>query len=93
MPVFIEPPNVEDQTLFYDLGMDKYWEVHFRDSLQFDSILLALRGDPQVLIVDTIFFGEAALEPLDFGYPLQWYHNQANDIDLDSPEAWDFDTN
>lgn len=23
---------------------------------------------------------------------MQWYHNQASDIDLDSPEGWDFDT-
>lgn len=72
--------------------MDKYWEIHFSDTLQMNGIFTALKKDLEIGPVDTMYFGIPSLEPIDFGYQLQWYHNQANNIDVNSPEAWDFDT-
>jgi len=91
-PIFFLPGRTDEQSVFYTLGMDKPWTVFFSGKDQLDSIYESLADDPDIAVVDTVYFGTELLTPLDTDYPLQWYHDQGNDIDLDSPLGWDFDT-
>ncbi len=53
-----------------------------------------LNGHPATVFAqsDAIYWVRQTLVPNDPQYPSQWALNQANDQDMDAPEAWDLET-
>ncbi len=72
--------------------LSRYYKVKINDG-KLDDAMAAYEADPMVDHVEKIGMHLMYATPND-GYfdPYQWYHNQANDDDLDSPEAWDIQT-
>ncbi len=56
------------------------------------GLVAAYLRDPAVLSAQTIGIHPVYAVPNDGNYPGQWHLNQANDRDMDAPEAWDVET-
>jgi PKD repeat protein len=69
---------------------------HYKVSLpagNLDAAMAEYAALPQVERVEKIGIHALYATPNDGYYdPYQWYHNQTNDDDIDSPEAWDIQT-
>ena len=66
-----------------------YHKVRFANGT-LDEVLAAYGRNPKVESVEPIGIHAMYATPNDTYYsPYQTYHNQANDHDIDSPEAWD----
>lgn len=53
------------------------------------SVLATLNADPTIAYAEPNFIYTATLTPNDPDYGRQWHLNQASDVDIDAPEAWD----
>ena len=70
----------------------KYHKVKFEDGSLIDA-MDAYRALPNVERVEPIGIHALYATPNDTYYdPYQWYHNQASDDDIDSPEGWNIQT-
>lgn len=70
----------------------KYHKVKIEDGELLEA-MDAYRALPNVERVEPIGIHLLYATPNDTYYdPYQWYHNQANDDDIDSPEGWDVQT-
>lgn len=92
VPIFGVPPKPEHVAVFYHLNMDKYWAIYFAETTNTDSVLEAFAGDALVEAAEPISYGVPCLTPADGGFARQWYHNQLNGVDINSPQGWDYDT-
>jgi len=73
-------------------GLAQYYKVEFQVG-SLDEAVAAYAALPSVDHVERIGIHALCAVPNDGYYdPYQWYHNQANDHDIDSPEAWDIQT-
>ncbi len=72
----------------------KYYKVRFDASvMSLDDAMAEYAAHPDIADVQPIGIHAMYATPNDGYYdPYQWYHNQANDDDIDSPEAWDIQT-
>ena len=72
----------------------KYYKVKFDASvMSLDEAMAEYANLPDIADVQPIGIHAMYATPNDGYYsPYQWYHNQANDDDIDSPEAWDIQT-
>jgi subtilisin family serine protease len=91
-PAFDLPVKAEHLAVFYRLNMDKHWVVRFADSISLDATATAFALDGLVESAEPISYGVATLLPIDAGFHRQWYHNQPNGVDINSPQGWDYDT-
>lgn len=57
-----------------------------------EQVKAAFAADPTVKSVQSIGIHPVSLVPNDGNYPSQWHLNQANDKDMDAPEAWNLGT-
>jgi len=57
-----------------------------------DQVMNAYRADPLVKSVESIGVHPLYAVPNDGNYATQWHLSQANDKDMDAPEAWDVET-
>lgn len=73
--------------------MDRIFELSFADSVPLHAFIEAFTANAVVEFVEPVGNIDLYIEPLDDNFGEQWYHKQPNDVDFDSPEAWDFDTN
>ncbi len=73
--------------------LSRYYRVEINPDMNLDEIVDAYKNDPNVESVEKVGIHSMYATPND-GYfdPYQWYHNQTNDDDMDSPEAWDVQT-
>ncbi|RKX27778.1 MAG: hypothetical protein DRP47_06070, partial [Candidatus Zixiibacteriota bacterium] len=69
----------------------KYHKIKF-ESGNLDDAMAAYRNHPGVEKVEPIGIHAMYATPNDGYFSYQTYHNQANDHDIDSPEAWDLET-
>ncbi|KAA3637194.1 MAG: PKD domain-containing protein, partial [Calditrichaeota bacterium] len=73
-------------------ALSKNYKVTFNVG-ELEEVMDAYRAVPAVASVEPIGIHSMYATPNDGFYdPYQWYHNQANDDDIDSPEAWDIQT-
>ncbi|MDH3890241.1 MAG: PKD domain-containing protein [candidate division Zixibacteria bacterium] len=85
-------PGTEAGALSPTAELAKYHKVKFEQGT-LDEAMEAYRNHPMVEKVEPIGIHTMLATPNDgFFDPYQWYHNQTNDDDLDSPEAWDIQT-
>jgi len=69
-----------------------YYKVYLGEDEQ-DAAMAEYAALPNVERVEKVGIHTLYATPNDGFYdPYQWYHNQTNDDDLDSPEAWDIQT-
>ncbi len=73
-------------------ALSKYYKVTLNAG-ELDDAVKAYEALPEVDHVEKVGIHSMFATPND-GYfdPYQWYHNQTNDDDIDSPEAWDIQT-
>ncbi|MCI0630326.1 MAG: S8 family serine peptidase [Phycisphaerales bacterium] len=70
-----------------------YYVVRFDPTLAtVDEVVAAYRADPFVIDAEPIGIHPVFIVPNDGNYPSQWHLNQANDKDIDAPEAWNIET-
>jgi len=73
-------------------ALSKHFKVTFNTG-ELDDAVAAYETLPIVDYVEKIGIHALYATPNDGYYdPYQWYHNQTNDDDIDSPEAWDIQT-
>ena len=88
-----EFPGAEPKLLkgrLYDLS--RYHVVKFDPDADLDEVMEAYRNDPNVESVEPIGIHRVYATPNDGNYASQWHLNQANDHDVDAPEAWNIET-
>jgi len=71
--------------------LSKYYKVKFEDGTLEDA-MNAYRQNPMVEKVEPIGIHSVYATPNDGNYSSQWHLNQANDHDIDAPEAWNVQT-
>lgn len=88
--------DLEKTSLENTLGLTKLREastgfIDYRlsEGSDYFSILQTLETSPLVEIVEVAMEGFYVLDPNDPLFPQQWYLQQANDADIDAPEAFD----
>ncbi len=85
-------PGSKPGVLSRTAELAKYHKVKF-ESGTLEEVMEAYRQHPLVEKVEPIGIHAMYATPNDNYYsPYQWYHNQASDHDIDSPEAWDIQT-
>lgn len=62
------------------------------DQIEMKDFLYAIKKDNQVLMAQTNKFISERLVPNDPFYGQQWHHNDPQDHDIDTPEAWEITT-
>ena len=73
-------------------GLDAYYKVRFKKG-KLDEAMAAYAKNPLVDHVEPIGIHAVYATPNDTYFdPYQTYHYQANDHDIDTPEAWDIQT-
>ncbi|MFH1687738.1 MAG: PKD domain-containing protein [bacterium] len=73
-------------------GLSRNYKVWFGTGT-LEEAMAAYRQSPLIESVEPIGIHAMYATPNDTYFsPYQWYHNQANDDDIDSPEAWDIQT-
>jgi len=72
--------------------LSRYYKVQFSGPHDLQMVMAAYAADPMVDHVEPIGIHPMYATPNDGYYSYQWYHYQANDHDIDSPEAWDLQT-
>lgn len=84
-------PQVAAQRGLPDLS--GYYIVTFDpNAATVDEALAAYRNDALVKSAQPIGIHSVFATPNDSSYSSQWHLNQANDKDIDAPEAWDIET-
>ncbi len=71
--------------------LDAWFKLHFRDSVDVRSIAGAYGALSATIVAEAIPIVPIYRTPDDPDYSTQWHLNQANDADIDAPEAWDID--
>jgi subtilisin family serine protease len=68
-----------------------YYVFHFRgsDQARLEAVLNRYSGLSVVEHVEPVGIHPVFFTPNDPSYTSQWHHNQTNDHDIDSPQAWD----
>jgi len=84
-PVLARQRNLPDLSGFYVVTFDTTLGT-------VDEVLNAYRADPLVKSVEAIGMHPLYAVPNDGNYATQWHLNQANDKDMDAPEAWNVET-
>jgi PKD repeat protein len=72
--------------------LSQYFVVTFDKSADLDLVASEYRNDPNVISVEKNGIHSVYATPNDGYFSYQWYHNQASDHDIDSPEAWNIET-
>lgn len=91
-PVFVRPTRADYLLLFLEFEMDKNFLLTVPTTFDLDSLLGAFESNQYVSIAAPNQIAILDREPYDYDYEEQWYHNDGLDVDLDSPEAWEYDT-
>ncbi len=81
---------VEKSGKQFDLS--RYFVVTFDKAADLDLVASEYRSDPNVVSVEKNGIHSMYATPNDGYFSYQWYHNQASDHDIDSPEAWNLET-
>jgi hypothetical protein len=67
-------------------------KIRFPPETDILQVCLELREIPEILFADPNGMAEPLIEPNDEKFPSQWNLKDANDHDIDGPEAWDITT-
>ncbi|HET6162619.1 MAG TPA: S8 family peptidase [Planctomycetota bacterium] len=68
------------------------WRLELAPKADLRAALELLAGDPRVAYAQPSWTYHAIATPDDTDFSLQWNMDQANDADIDAPEAWDVAT-
>lgn len=69
-----------------------WFRVTFAGDIEVEQAVDAYRRVPGVLDAQPIGIHSVDIHPNDPQYSMQWHLNQASDVDIDAPEAWDSQT-
>ena len=72
--------------------LTRYFIVKFNKSMNLDQVVNAFSKISFIETIDKVGVHKLYGEPNDVKYPQQWHLNQANDHDIDAPEAWNIQT-
>jgi PKD repeat protein len=72
--------------------LSRYFVVRFDQKADLDEVMNAYLADPNVESVEKNGIHAMYATPNDGYYSYQWHLNQANDHDVDAPEAWNIQT-
>ena len=72
--------------------LSKHYIVRFDLNADLDEVAEAYRNDPNVESVEKNGIHSLFASPNDGYFSHQWYHEQANDHDIDATAAWDIQT-
>ncbi|MEL6105541.1 MAG: S8 family serine peptidase, partial [Planctomycetota bacterium] len=75
-----------------ETSTNEQWLYQFEDSLIAAAMLDAFSRVPSVRVVEPNFAVSIDLTPNDTSFSELWGFDNANDIDIDAPEAWDLTT-
>jgi PKD repeat protein len=85
-------PGSEPGSRSRTADLARYYKIRF-EAGSLEEVMAAYERHPSVAKVEPIGIHALYATPNDTYYsPYQTYHNQANDHDIDSPEAWDIQT-
>ncbi len=84
-PQRAQPRGLPDLSGFHLVRFDS-------TAVKLDDVMNAYRALPNVRSVEPIGIHLVYATPNDGTYPSQWHLNQANDKDIDAPEAWNIET-
>ncbi len=91
--VFARPGDPKHLAVYQRLGMDRVFEIRFDSMNTVTSVVEEFALNQLVEFVEAVGIVDAYdISPGDENFADQWYHSQPNDVDLDSPGAWAFDT-
>jgi len=74
------------------LDLSGWYKVKFADKVNVEAVVNEYKAIPGVIDAQPIGIHTVYATPNDGYYPDQWHLNQANDHDMDAPEAWDIET-
>ncbi len=72
--------------------LSRYYRIEFPAEINIQTVMEKLQETPGIEKVEPVGIHQIALVPNDPGYGSQWFHNRADDHDIDSPEAWNVET-
>jgi subtilisin family serine protease len=72
--------------------MSRIYIVEVPDDVDDASFKSAMRANPYVVEIQNDILCPVYGTPDDPGFSSQWHHYQAQDYDIDTPEAWDIET-
>jgi len=82
----------ENSSIPEKAALSKYYKV-ILNAGELDDAVKAYEALPEVDHVEKVGIHSMYATPNDSYFdPYQWYHNQTNDDDIDSPEAWNIQT-
>ncbi|RPI01127.1 MAG: T9SS C-terminal target domain-containing protein [Calditrichaeota bacterium] len=74
------------------IELSLYYQVFFAQDVDLDLVLAAYRKLSGVIKAEAVGIHYVTALPNDAQFNLQWHLQQANDVDVDAPEAWDIET-
>ncbi len=75
-----------------DSDLSGYYRITFDPTLSLDEAVAAFSALPEIDHVEKVGVHPIMAVPNDPSYSTLWGMNQANDRDIDAPEAWDVET-
>lgn len=72
--------------------LDLWFKIFFDKEVDLQKIVAQYSSLDEILVAETTKIAPLYATPNDPQYSLQWHLNQANDADIDAPEAWDIFT-
>jgi subtilisin family serine protease len=75
-----------------EVDLSGWHKIDFDSDIDIDNVVVAFKNLGSVLDAQPIGIHPVFLIPNDTSYINEWHLNQANDSDIDAPEAWDFET-
>ncbi|MCK4413304.1 MAG: S8 family serine peptidase [Candidatus Eisenbacteria sp.] len=73
-------------------ALARHYKVRLGAGADLETAMAAYAADPAIARVEPIGIHPVYAAPNDGFYTNQWHLNQANDHDIDAPEAWDIET-
>jgi len=76
-----------------EVELSGYYVFHFNnaDETKLERVIEAYKSLSSVISVEPVGIHPVYFTPNDQFFNLQWHHNQTNDHDIDSPEAWEIE--
>ncbi|HEX9749951.1 MAG TPA: S8 family serine peptidase [candidate division Zixibacteria bacterium] len=72
-------------------GLHRFYTIEFMPGSDMEAIREQYAVDPNIEVAEFDYIMPLTAVPNDPGYDDQWTHNQINDHDIDTEEAWDLE--
>lgn len=74
------------------IELSLYYQVYFADEIDVEQVIKSFNALSSVVNAEPVGIHYVTAMPNDAQFSQQWHLNQANDVDVDAPEAWDLET-